>query len=286
MQSVIVCLITCILFLCSTASASEKEKIVPKDLDAQQMEELAAKSGVDPTRQRDKMAIIYERDNYPHDTYSYLPPGGLFPRRWPASPALSRWIARGGYTIKKGPAEGLYLQLDVPFQATFSGIPFNSATGLGDLKFTFLYTWGKPELKFAFASENTINTAEKKQLGGGATTLGPALAVSKRVARPMFAIAALQYSFDVEKDSDVAYTNLLALRLFALNFWPKLFFTVIEVRPAYDFRTNHTTILFAPQVGKILGKHFSVTLYSQQPLDSWSRNRMGTQYKATATYNF
>jgi hypothetical protein len=285
-QRIIICIIAYVLLFGSTASASEKEKVVPKDLDAQQMEELAAKSGVDPTRQRDKMAIVYERNNYPHDTYFYLPPGSIVPRRWPSNPALSRWIARGGYTIKKGPAEGLYLQLDAPFQTTFSGIPFEGATGFGDLKFTFLYTWGKPELKFAFASENTFNTAEKKQLGGGTTTLGPAFAVSKRVARPMFAIAALQYSFDVQRDSDVAYTNQLALRLFALNFWPKLFFTVIEVRPAYDFRTNHTTILFAPQIGKILGKHFSVALYTQQPLDSWTRNRMGTQYKATITYNF
>jgi hypothetical protein len=93
-QSIVVCLVTCILLFSSTAFA--KEKVVLKDLDAQQMEELAAKSGVDPTRQRDKVAIIYERNNYPHDTYFYLPPGSLVPRPWPSSPALSRWIARGG----------------------------------------------------------------------------------------------------------------------------------------------------------------------------------------------
>jgi hypothetical protein len=91
----------------------------------------------------------------------------------------------------------------------------------------------------------------------------------------MFAIAPIQYSFDVQRDTDISYTNILALRLFALNFWPKLFFTVLEIRPAHDFRTDHTSIFFCPQIGKILGKHLTTSLYTQQPLDGWTRNRMG-----------
>jgi hypothetical protein len=284
MTKSIVCVIVFISFLISPVFA--EDKAAPRVIDQQQMEELAAKSGVDPTRQRDKLAIVFERNNYPHDTYFYIPSGSLVPRPWPSSPALSRWITRGGYTIKEGPAKGLYLQLEAPFHCQFAGIPFAGQTGYGDLKFSFLYTWGKPELKFAFASENTFNTAEKKSLGGGATTLGPVLAVSKRIARPMFLISALQYSFDVQRDVGIPYTNLLALRLFALNFWPKLFFTVVEFRPAHDFRTDHTSIFFCPQIGKILGEHFTVSIYTQQPLDNYTKNRLGTQHKVTLTYNF